>query len=368
MGIRVEGIVKRFRTGGDDFTAVDRVSFEVEKGQMVALLGPSGSGKSTVLRMIAGLDRPDAGRIMMEGRDVTRMGARERHVGFVFQHYALFRNMTVWKNIAFGLEVNHWKKSDIADRVEHCLELVQLKGYEKRYPHQLSGGQRQRVALARSLAPRPSFLLLDEPFGALDAKVRRNLAIQLRELHAAVDTTSIFVTHDQAEAFELADRIVVINRGRVEQVGTARDVYDRPAGKFVASFIGDVNMVDCDSDGEHVWIGPRHRPVHGAACSGRVGPLILLIRPEGIEICDSNDPAGLPVTLRTVLYRGDHYEVMLDLDGLELRMTVNRERGTHRNWSAGDTLHIRFARFTLFEAEEGHETLRRKLRSLGYIE
>jgi len=368
VGIEIEGLVKRYRTGTGTFTAVDHVSFSVSPGQMVALLGPSGSGKSTVLRIIAGLEPPDAGRIMMHGRDVTRIRAQDREIGFVFQHYALFRNMTVWKNIAFGLEVNRWPKDEIAPRVDHCLELVQLKGYEKRYPNQLSGGQRQRVALARALAPRPSFLLLDEPFGALDAKVRRNLAIQLRELHQAVDTTSIFVTHDQAEAFELADRIVVINRGRVEQVGSARDIYDRPAGRFVASFIGNVNMVECDSDGHHLWIGPRRRRIRPGEPPGNAGSLILLIRPEGIETADSDDPSAIPVRLVNALYRGDRYEIVLDMDGVELRMMVDRERGTHREWTRGEILHVRLARYTLFDADEGHDVLREKLKTLGYIE
>ncbi|MBN1295410.1 ABC transporter ATP-binding protein [bacterium] len=371
MGIDVRHLVKRFRSScqkTEGFLAVDDVSFSVQPGQMVALLGPSGSGKSTVLRIIAGLESPDSGHVIMQNHDVTWTPPQNRHIGFVFQHYALFKNMTVWKNIAFGLEVNRWEPEIVAAQVERFLALVQLKGYENRYPCQLSGGQRQRVALARALAPRPAFLLLDEPFGALDTKVRRNLAVQLRELHDEVKTTSVFVTHDQEEAFELADEIVVINRGRVEQAGTARDVYDRPASKFVASFIGNVNMVEGVNDGHTLWIGPLRRAVVPARALENRGELVLLVRPESIEVCSSPCSDTLDVMIRTVAYRGDRYEMMLDLDGLELRMIVDRQRGASRTWQTGATLHVRFSRFAVFEASEGHEALRDKLRSLGYIE
>ena len=248
MGIVVENITKRFRATGagkEPFLAVDDISFTVPKGHLVALLGPSGSGKSTVLRIIAGLEHPDSGEVYLGGIPVRDLPARARGVGFVFQHYALFKHMTVWKNIAFGLEANGRKRREVRERVEELLELIQLTGYEDRYPSQLSGGQRQRVALARALAPRPQVLLLDEPFGALDAKVRRNLAVQLKRLHDEVQTTSVFVTHDQEEAIEIADEIVVINRGVVEQIGTAEQVYDRPASKFVASFITQCRAPGC---------------------------------------------------------------------------------------------------------------------------
>ncbi|MCD4653113.1 ABC transporter ATP-binding protein [bacterium] len=363
--------MKCYRSGdgeAEDFVAVNDVSFNVPPGRMVALLGPSGSGKSTILRIIAGLEIPDSGQIFMGGRDVTCQSARARSVGFVFQHYALFKNMTVWKNIAFGLEVNKWPKEEIAPQVEHFLELVQLKGYENRYPSQLSGGQQQRVALARALAPRPSYLLLDEPFGALDSKARRNLAIQLRELHSEVKTTSVFVTHDQEEAFELADEIVVINRGRVEQKGTARDVYDHPASKFVASFIGNVNVIEGESDGQSIMIGPKRQKIVAESTPERTGELVLLIRPESIEICDADTRDGVQVTVRTVSYRGDRYEIILDLDGHELRMIVDRERGTSMEWERHENLYVRFTRYAIFEAEEGHKVLWEKFQSLGYIE
>src|SRR5436309_5736153 len=237
--IAVDGLVKRFGS----FTAVDGVAFEAPEGKITALLGPSGSGKSTVLRMIAGLERPTAGRITLAGEDQTLAAVQERRVGFVFQHYALFRHMTVRQNVAFGLEVQRPRPAEpeIRARVDELLALVQLHGYAERYPSQLSGGQRQRVALARALAPRPRVLLLDEPFGALDSKVRDELRTWLRRLHDEVHVTSLFVTHDQQEAFEVADQVVVLNRGKVEQAGPPQELYEHPATPFVTQFLGSVN-------------------------------------------------------------------------------------------------------------------------------
>ncbi len=239
MGIVVENVSKSF----GNFKAVDRVSLEIKSGSLVALLGPSGSGKSTLLRLISGLEVPDSGRIILTGKDATYQRVQERNIGFVFQHYALFKHMTVRQNIAFGLEIRKVPKAKIKKRVEELLELVQLVGLGDRYPSQLSGGQRQRVALARALAPEPQVLLLDEPFGALDAKVRKDLRAWLRRLHDEVHVTTVFVTHDQEEAMELSDEIVVMNKGRVEQVGTPAEVYDHPATAFVMSFIGPVNVL-----------------------------------------------------------------------------------------------------------------------------
>jgi sulfate transport system ATP-binding protein len=237
--IRAENLVKSFGA----HRAVDGVSFDVEKGEFVALLGPSGGGKSTVLRIVAGLEAPDEGRVFIRDAEVTGAPVQERALGFVFQHYALFRHMTVRDNIGFGLAVRKLPKKEIDGRVDELLELVQLKGFGDRYPSQLSGGQRQRVALARALAPRPSTLLLDEPFGALDAKVRLDLRRWLRKLQREHGITCLFVTHDQEEAMELADTIVIINRGKIEQRGKPEDVYDRPATPFVASFMGSSNVL-----------------------------------------------------------------------------------------------------------------------------
>ncbi|HEY9728651.1 MAG TPA: TOBE-like domain-containing protein [Chroococcales cyanobacterium] len=243
MGIIVEDVSKRFGS----FQAVDNVSLEIKSGSLVALLGPSGSGKSTLLRLISGLELPDTGKIYLVGKDATYENVQERNIGFVFQHYALFKHLTVRKNIAFGLEIRKTPTAKIKARVEELLELIQLTGFGDRYPSQLSGGQRQRVALARALAVQPKVLLLDEPFGALDAKVRKDLRAWLRRLHDEVHVTTVFVTHDQEEAMEVADEIVVMNHGKVEQVGTPADIYDNPASAFVMSFIGPVNVLPSSS-------------------------------------------------------------------------------------------------------------------------
>jgi sulfate/thiosulfate transport system ATP-binding protein len=237
--IEARSVSKQFGS----FVALDDVSVEVPAGSLTALLGPSGSGKSTLLRIIAGLERPDAGRVLIEGHDVTSRPPQERGVGFVFQHYAAFKHMTVAKNVAFGLEIRRRPKGEIKERVTQLLELVQLNGFADRYPAQLSGGQRQRMALARALAVEPDVLLLDEPFGALDARVRKELRAWLRRLHDEVHVTTIFVTHDQEEAMDLADQIVVMSHGQVEQVGGARELYDNPANEFVMTFVGEVNQL-----------------------------------------------------------------------------------------------------------------------------
>lgn len=242
MSIEIENITKQF----GDFTALSAVNLSIPAGELVALLGPSGSGKTTLLRIIAGLESANGGRILFNGQDTTRSHVRERKVGFVFQHYALFKHMTVFDNVAFGLKVRPRRarpsKSEISDRVNRLLQLVQLEGMAKRFPSQLSGGQRQRIALARALAVEPQVLLLDEPFGALDAQVRAELRRWLRRLHDEIQVTSVFVTHDQEEALEVADRIVVMNEGRIEQVGAPDHVYEHPANPFVLNFLGNVNL------------------------------------------------------------------------------------------------------------------------------
>ncbi|HUD28925.1 MAG TPA: sulfate/molybdate ABC transporter ATP-binding protein [Novosphingobium sp.] len=240
--IRVQNVTKTF----GDFAALHGIDLEIEPGEFVALLGPSGSGKTTLLRIIAGLEFQDGGEVLFDGEDVSKRTVGERHVGFVFQQYALFKHMTVAENVAFGLSVRRKgrpPKAQIRDRAEELLRLVQLEGLGKRYPGQLSGGQRQRVALARALAIEPRLLLLDEPFGALDAKVRKDLRRWLRDLHESMGLTSIFVTHDQEEALELADRVVVMDHGRIEQVGTPEQVYMEPATPFVSNFVGEINQL-----------------------------------------------------------------------------------------------------------------------------
>ena len=240
MSIEVSGVTKRF----GDFVALDDVNVSLPTGQLTALLGPSGGGKSTLLRIIAGLDSADAGTVSIEGVDATRLPPQKRNVGFVFQHYAVFKHLTVAKNVAFGLEIRHRPKAEIAAKVDELLRLVHLSQFAHRLPAQLSGGQRQRMALARALAVEPSVLLLDEPFGALDAKVRKELREWLRRLHDEVHVTTVFVTHDQEEAMEVADEIVVINEGRVEQVGTPDQLYDEPANDFVMGFLGDITRLN----------------------------------------------------------------------------------------------------------------------------
>jgi sulfate/thiosulfate transport system ATP-binding protein len=256
MSIEIRHVTKHFGT----FRAVDDVTFRVPTGELVALLGPSGSGKTSLLRIIAGLERPDSGAVHFHEDDVTRRAARERNVGFVFQHYALFQHLTVFENIAFGLRVRGIRRAETEARVGELLELVQLAAYGRHYPAALSGGQRQRVALARALAPRPKLLLLDEPFGALDAKVRRELREWLRRLHDEIRTTSVFVTHDQDEAFSLADRVVLMNEGRIQQIGPPRDIVRTPANAFVRDFIGGFPP---PRNAPELWLATSH-PETGA--------------------------------------------------------------------------------------------------------
>ena len=280
--IEARGVTKRFGS----FTALDDVSLEVESGSLTALLGPSGSGKSTLLRVIAGLEQPDAGEIVISGEDATALAPQQRGVGFVFQHYAAFKHMTVRDNVAFGLTVRKRPKAEIRARVDELLQLVQLQPFAHRYPAQLSGGQRQRMALARALAVEPEVLLLDEPFGALDARVRAELRDWLRRLHEEVHVTTVFVTHDQEEAMEVADQVAVLNRGRIEQVGGPRELYERPATEFVMSFVGPVNRV-----GER-WVRPHD--------------LELLLEPaDGADEAMIERIVHLGFEVRVELVRGD---------------------------------------------------------------
>ncbi|HEY3384287.1 MAG TPA: sulfate ABC transporter ATP-binding protein [Vicinamibacterales bacterium] len=282
MSIEVRGVTKRFGS----FVAVEQVDLCIETGELVALLGPSGSGKTTLLRVIAGLEIPDCGTILFDGKNSTDRRIADRRVGFVFQHYALFRHMTVFENIAFGLRVRPRARrpgrSEIQDRVHRLLELVQLGAMADRLPAQLSGGQRQRVALARALAVEPQVLLLDEPFGALDAKVRKELRRWLRRLHDELHVTSIFVTHDQEEALEAADRVVVMNQGRIEQVGTPPDVYAHPASPFVYDFLGDVNLFRGRVEKGKAYIGSLELEAPSQAHEARIAT--LYIRPHQLEI------------------------------------------------------------------------------------
>jgi sulfate/thiosulfate transport system ATP-binding protein len=297
MKIEVRNIAKRFGS----FVALRGVNLDIQSGELLALLGPSGSGKTTLLRIMAGLDCPDAGEVYFNGADALRMNARKRHVGFVFQHYALFRHMTVFENVAFGLRVRPRKErkpeAEISKRVGRLLEFVQIEGLAHRYPDQLSGGQRQRVALARALAIEPNVLLLDEPFGALDAKVRKSLRRWLRALHDELHVTSILVTHDQEEALEVSDRVVVMGHGRIEQIGTPDEIYDEPANSFVFDFIGESVKLPVTVENGVVWVGSRQLQANG--CARKPGPAQLFVRPHDFAFSEA-ESAPLQGAVRSV--------------------------------------------------------------------
>ena len=285
MSIKIEHLSKRF----GELAALDDISLDVREGELLALLGPSGSGKTTLLRVIAGLEHADAGRVLFGGQDASRLKVQERRVGFVFQHYALFRHLNVRDNIAFGLRVRRgrerWPEARIRERVSELLALVQLDGLESRFPSQMSGGQRQRVALARALAIEPQVLLLDEPFGALDAQVRRDLRRWLRELHDRTGLTTVFVTHDQEEALELADRVAILNQGRIEQLGSPAETYDEPASPFVYSFVGAVNRLPGQSQQGRLKVAGLDLAAHGK--QALEGAIELYVRPEHLELTQS---------------------------------------------------------------------------------
>jgi sulfate transport system ATP-binding protein len=307
-GIVIENLTKRFGS----FTAVDDVSFEARDGAITALLGPSGSGKSTVLRMIAGLEQPDGGRIWVDGEEHTNKTPQERRLGFVFQHYALFRHMTVRQNVSFGLAVRRAPKADQRRRVDELLELVGLSPFAERHPDQLSGGQRQRVALARALAPRPKVLLLDEPFGALDARVRQELRRWLDDLHRELGVTSLLVTHDQEEALELATAVVVMRQGNVEQIGGSEDIYNRPATPFVAGFVGASNVVRGTVFEGHVHFG--RSAVAGADHLHDGDEAHAYIRPHDVQVTRLSGAMSFPVPVERRTHMGGMSKVHLRLE------------------------------------------------------
>jgi sulfate/thiosulfate transport system ATP-binding protein len=314
--IEARRVTKRF----GDFVALEDVSVEVASGSLTAILGPSGSGKSTLLRVIAGLEQPDAGAVFISGKEATALAPQKRGVGFVFQHYAPFKHMTVWENVAFGLTIRHRPRKEIRARVEELLELVQLPGLGKRYPAQLSGGQRQRMALARALAVEPEVLLLDEPFGALDARVRKELRAWLRRLHDEVHVTTVFVTHDQEEAMDVADQIVLMNRGRVEQVGGPRELYEEPANEFVMTFVGPVSRLG----GEY-------------------------IRPHDVELLLEPGDGAVAAIVQRVVHLGFEVrvELQLDDDG-ELSAQVTREECGRLGLAPGVRAYVRPRREHVF--------------------
>ncbi|MEL4179392.1 sulfate/molybdate ABC transporter ATP-binding protein [Roseateles sp. PN1] len=349
MSIQVRNINKSFGA----FTALGDVSLDFPTGELVALLGPSGCGKTTLLRIIAGLETADRGQVLLDGEDASDTHVRERQVGFVFQHYALFRHMTVFDNVAFGLRVKPRKErpseSVIKKKVHELLNLVQLDWLADRFPPQLSGGQRQRIALARALAVEPRVLLLDEPFGALDAKVRKELRRWLRRLHDDLHITSVFVTHDQEEALEVADRVVLMDHGRVEQVGTPQEVYERPATPFVYGFLGAVNRFEGQAAGGSVHIG-EHQLSHGDSLI-QTGHVQAYARPHELKILTAADATGLPATVDRVLSFGAAARVeLLGPNGQHLEAELSREQALALNLQGGQKVRLNATRLSLFEA------------------
>jgi len=351
MSIEVQNISRRF----GNYTALEQVNLRIENGELVSLLGPSGSGKTTLLRIIAGLESSDTGRVLLHGQDATEVAVRKRQVGFVFQHYALFRHMNVFDNVAFGLNVRSRStrpsKGEIRERVFNLLKLVQLEGLEKRYPTQLSGGQRQRVALARALAIEPKVLLLDEPFGALDARVRKELRRWLRQLHEELHITSVFVTHDQEEALEVADRVVVMNNARIEQVGTPREIYDHPATPFVNEFLGKVNSLSAHVEEGRVYVGaidllaPLDLQNQQAA--------VAYVRPHNIQLTRvKNGKPVLEVKVRNIHAAGPTARVELERTdtGEELEAEVPRLEEQHLALKVGETAFASLREARIFPA------------------
>jgi sulfate transport system ATP-binding protein len=349
MSITVRDVSKRFGA----FAALDRVSVEAPTGCLLALLGPSGSGKTTLLRVIAGLETPDSGTVRYQDEEITRQPARDRNVGFVFQHYALFRHMDVFENIAFALRIRDWPQQRVAARVRELLNLIRLSGLERRYPAQLSGGQRQRVALARALAAEPRVLLLDEPFGALDAKVRLELRQWLRRLHDDIGVTSIFVTHDQEEAFAVADQVVVMNHGRVEQAGTPEQVFEQPASAFVMDFLGNVNVFHGAVQNGVATLGelsvawPDHPHTESR-------PASAYIRPHELEI--SRERNGVPTLTARVVHThlaGGVTRVQLETvaGGNSVQVDVSHAQVHGLDLRPGETVYLAPKRVRVFYPE-----------------
>jgi sulfate/thiosulfate transport system ATP-binding protein len=349
MRIELRHIVKRF----GNFVSLRDVDLTIEPGELVALLGPSGSGKTTLLRIVAGLEHADVGAILFDGVDAADRNVRERGVGFVFQHYALFRHMTVFENIAFGLRVKprvtRPGEAEIRERVHRLLELVQLEPLSQRFPTQLSGGQRQRVALARALAIEPQVLLLDEPFGALDAKVRNELRRWLRQLHDDMGLTSVFVTHDQDEALELADRVAILNHGRIEQTGTPSSLYEQPQTPFVYGFLGNANRLLCHVDGGCVEVYGRLFPlnqIEGAAGDG----VVAFVRPHDSEIFPVGSNEGIAAAIDRVTAGGALVSVdaTLERDGTTVEIAVSRRRFRELDLVPGQKVMLRAREVAFF--------------------
>jgi sulfate/thiosulfate transport system ATP-binding protein len=347
VSIELKDVSKRF----GEINAVNRVNFSVKEGELMALLGPSGGGKTTVLRMIAGLELPTEGDIFIGGRRVNHIPVQKRNIGFVFQNYALFKNMTVFKNIAFGLKIKKWKSADIEARVVELLELLGLRGLEKRYPHQLSGGQRQRVAIARALAPKPTVLLLDEPFGAVDAKIRQELREWLVHLHRDLNVTTLFVTHDQEEAMEVSDRIVIFSGGKLEQIGSPREVYEQPVNEFVARFIGVLNVLETEVRDGVGRLGGLEFPVPGQPDGARVR---IGFRPYAVQISPDLAQHRFRATLRRTFFLGIMLRLELELpSGLTLRSRMTKEEYAQLQLHEGREVSFQIRQFRILGSDKG---------------
>ncbi|MEI7729504.1 MAG: ABC transporter ATP-binding protein [Verrucomicrobiota bacterium] len=348
MSIQLKNISKRF----GDVAAVSQINFEVEDGELMALLGPSGGGKTTVLRMIAGLETPTEGDIFVHGQKVNDVPVQQRNIGFVFQNYALFKSMSVFDNIAFGLKIKNWKREDREARVQELLELFGLQGLEKRHPHQLSGGQRQRVAIARALASKPDVLLLDEPFGAVDAKIRQELREWLVRLHHDLNVTTIFVTHDQEEAMEVSKRIAIFSRGHLEQIGTPREVYERPVNEFVARFIGVMNMLETEVKNGVARYGELEFPAHGL---GEGQKMRIGFRPYAVQISGDLTQYRYHAILRHTFFLGVALRLELEMpSGLTVRARVSKEDYSVHGLSEGSEVSFQIKQYRVL-AQEGAE-------------
>jgi len=347
LSIALHNVTKRF----GDTVAVNHLTFDVHEGELVALLGPSGGGKTTVLRLIAGLEMPSEGDIFIRGHRVNELSVQRRNIGFVFQSYALFKNMNVFRNIAFGLKVKRWRRRNVVARVQELMRSFGLENLEHRYPHQLSGGQRQRVAIARALAPKPDVLLLDEPFGAVDAKIRQELREWLVRLHNEFNVTTLFVTHDQEEAMEVANRIGILARGRLEQVGTPQEVYEQPANEFVARFIGVMNVMELEVRGGTARLdqievpAPRYRDGDKL----RVG-----FRPYSVQVSPAPDEHPFRAVLRHTYFLGIMMRIELELpSGSRICARLTKEDYKRLGLAPGMTVSFRIGQFKILDPEDG---------------